>query len=97
MVKSRTLRARGANACWHGAGPYRNGPDGCLRAPNQYGVTSSTGNPQGLAKSKRPPQGGHCVSNRTFFRNQRTVEVPELVIATGLPALITWVDWAVWL
>ncbi|MBR0833867.1 hypothetical protein JQ612_11735 [Bradyrhizobium manausense] len=24
-------------------------------------------------------------------------EVPELVITTGLPALITWVDCAVWL
>ena len=28
---------------------------------------------------------------------QRTAEVPALVITTGLPALNTWVDWAVWL
>ena len=28
---------------------------------------------------------------------QRISDVPALVTTTGLPALITWVDWAVWL
>jgi hypothetical protein len=28
---------------------------------------------------------------------QRISDVPELVTATGLPALMTWVVWAVWL
>ena len=29
--------------------------------------------------------------------DQRISEVPALVTTTGFPALITWVDWAVWL
>ena len=28
---------------------------------------------------------------------QRISDVPELVTATGLPALMTWLVWAVWL
>jgi hypothetical protein len=48
-------------------------------------------------EKQRPPEGGRFVPSRTFSRNQRISEVPELVITTGLPALSTWVDWAVWL
>ncbi len=48
-------------------------------------------------KQKAAPRRPLRLKPDPFSRNQRTVEVPELVIATGLPALITWVDCAVWL
>ena len=48
-------------------------------------------------KAKGRPRAAIASQTGPFSRNQRIVEVPELVTATGLPALITWVDWAVWL
>lgn len=48
-----------------------------------------------FGKQKRPPRGGLWLARNKAC--QRICDVPELVITTGLPALITWVDWAVWL
>jgi hypothetical protein len=54
--------------------------------------------PSGIGqKQKGRPEAAVSSQTGPFSCDQRIVEVPELVIATGLPALITWVDWAVWL
>jgi len=33
---------------------------------------------------------------KSDLSSQRISDVPALVTTTGLPAFITWVDWAVW-
>ena len=48
-----------------------------------------------LENEKRRPEA--AVGQPKADAVQRISEAPELVIAIGLPALITWVDWAVWL
>lgn len=52
---------------------------------------------RGWPKAKGRPKAAIASQTGPFSRDQRISEVPELVITTGLPALITWVDWAVWL
>lgn len=47
--------------------------------------------------SKRPPGGGRFWRSDATSLPQRIAEVPALVIATGLPALMMCVAWAIWL
>jgi hypothetical protein len=43
-------------------------------------------------KNKRPPGGRpYCIEFVDFYL---TIELPELVTVTGLPALTTWALWA---
>lgn len=46
-------------------------------------------------ENKKAARGGHWSARKRTY--QRISELAALVTATGLPALITGVDWAVWL
>ena len=47
-----------------------------------------------LENEKGRPAAASWSAKRAY---QRISVVPALVTTTGLPALMTWVDWAVWL